>query len=190
MEGRAAHAAIRRRARWGRLVARANTRSDHPCRISAKAERLPAASGCSWLMLGVGVRPKQQSAPRVLRWRPRSSHESAPRTPSLTRSLAARLLTLGRRRARIPRAAGKSASSPRCSWPKQSRSQAPARALPDYAPTGAHDGGVAALREQRQSRCDCRVGDKRGVCWTGVPSRVPIGPITGARRRRRRRLRR
>ena len=35
----------------------------------AKAGRLPAASGCSWLMFGVGVRPKQRSAPRVLRWR-------------------------------------------------------------------------------------------------------------------------
>ena len=40
VEGRAAHAAIRRRARWGRLVAEANTRPDHRCRDFTKAGRL------------------------------------------------------------------------------------------------------------------------------------------------------
>jgi hypothetical protein len=55
VEGRAAYAAIRRRAWWGRLVAGANTWSDHPCRISRRRGVSTAAS-VRWLLLGVGAR--------------------------------------------------------------------------------------------------------------------------------------
>ena len=80
VEGRAAHAAIRRRARWGRLVTEANTRPDHRCRDFTKTGRL-AGRICSllaaWRRRTAEAAVRAPSAPPATKGEPRRSLATA-----------------------------------------------------------------------------------------------------------------